>query len=111
MPKRKKTVYHYLNSARYNNKKIINNSYNIGNNLYLGNLTENNPYLNKMLFGRREGIHIPKGPSGARLMLQVLKEGKFISILCDQKFREGMTVPFFGTPAQTATSIATLALN
>ena len=48
--KRKKTVYHYLNSARYNNKKIINNSYNIGNNLYLGNLTENNPYLNNHLF-------------------------------------------------------------
>lgn len=73
--------------------------------------TGNNPYLNKILFGRREGIHIPKGPAGARLMLQVLKEGQFISILCDQKLREGMTVPFFEKPAQTATAMAGLALK
>ena len=73
--------------------------------------TANNPYINKMLFGRREGTHIPKGPLGARLMLQVLKDNQFISILCDQKFREGITLPFFGMPAQTATAIATLALK
>lgn len=71
----------------------------------------NNPYLNKILFGRREGIHIPKGPAGARLMLQVLKNGQFVSILCDQKFREGLTVPFLGMPAQTATAIAALAIK
>ncbi len=35
----------------------------------------NNPYLNKLLFDRRQGTHIPKGPTGARLMLKVLKEG------------------------------------
>ena len=73
--------------------------------------TGNNPYLNKILFGRREGIHIPKGPAGARWMLQLLKEGQFVSILCDQKFREGLTVPFFGMPAQTATAIVTLAIK
>lgn len=73
--------------------------------------TGNNPYLNKILFGRREGVHIPKGPTGARLMLEVLKEGQFVSILCDQKFREGMTVPFFGMPAQTATAMVGVALK
>ena len=73
--------------------------------------TGNNPYLNKMLFERRKGVHIPKGPAGARLMLKVLKENQFISILCDQKFREGLTVPFWGKPAQTATAMATLAIK
>ena len=47
---RKLGQYHYLNSARINDNKIINNSYNIGNNFYLGNLTENNPFLNKKIF-------------------------------------------------------------
>ena len=46
---RKLPTYHYLNSARINDNKIINNSYNIGNNFYLGNLTENNPFLNKKI--------------------------------------------------------------
>ena len=73
--------------------------------------TANNPYLNKMLFKRRDGILIPKGLAGTRTMIQVLKKGHFISILCDQKFREGITVPFFGQPAQTANSVATLALK
>jgi KDO2-lipid IV(A) lauroyltransferase len=73
--------------------------------------TANNPYLNKLLFKRREGVLIPKGLAGTRTMIQVLKQGQFISILCDQKFREGITVPFFGQPAQTATSVATLALK
>ena len=56
-------------------------------------------------------VYIPKGPAGARLMLKVLKENQFISILCDQKFREGLTVPFWGKPAQTATAMATLAIK
>ena len=71
----------------------------------------NNWFLDKLLFARRKGIKIPKGRTGARLMIETLKQGKFISILCDQKFREGMTLPFFGKPAQTATAMATLALK
>ena len=47
---KKLSSYHYLNSARNNNKKYINTSYNIGNNLYLGNLSEINPLLNNKLF-------------------------------------------------------------
>ncbi len=73
--------------------------------------TANNPYLNKLLFTRRSGVHIPKGTHGARLIFQVLKKGQFITILCDQKYREGMTIPLWGHPAQTTTAIASLALK
>lgn len=71
----------------------------------------NNVFLNWLLFHHRQGVKIPKGPSGARTMIDLLKKGKFISILCDQKFREGMTVPFYGMPAQTATAMTKLALK
>ena len=71
----------------------------------------NNWFLDKLLFARRKGIKIPKGRTGARLMIETLKQGKFISILCDQKFREGITLTLFGMPAQTATAMAGLALK
>ena len=71
----------------------------------------NNWFLDKLLFSRRKGVKIPKGRTGARLMIETLKQSKFISILCDQKFREGTSLPFFGMPAQTATAMATLALK
>jgi len=71
----------------------------------------NNWFLDKLLFARRKGVKIPKGRTGARLMIETLKQGKFISILCDQKFREGITLTLFGMPAQTATAMASLALK
>lgn len=71
----------------------------------------NNWFLDKLLFARRKGIKIPKGRTGARLMIETLKQGKFISILCDQKFREGITLTLFGMPAQTATAMASLAIK
>ena len=71
----------------------------------------NNPWLNKILFERRHGVKIPKGTAGARLMIETLNKGDFIAILCDQKLREGMEVPFFGKPAMTATAMASLSLK
>ena len=71
----------------------------------------NNWFLDKLLFARRKGVKIPKGRTGARLMIETLKQGKFISILCDQKFREGITLTLFGMPAQTATAMAGLAVK
>ena len=71
----------------------------------------NNWFLDKLLFARRKGIKIPKGRTGARLMIETLKQGKFISILCDQRFREGITLTLFGMPAQTATAMATFAIK
>lgn len=71
----------------------------------------NNPWLNKLLFERRKGVKIPKGSAGARMMLETLNKGDYIAILCDQKLREGMEIPFFGKPAMTATAMVSLAIK
>jgi len=71
----------------------------------------NNPWLDKLLFQRRKGVKIPKGTEGARLMIETIQKGEFISILCDQKLREGIEVPFFGKPAMTASGIFNLAIK
>lgn len=74
----------------------------------------NNPWIEKFIFSRRQtkGIHlIPKGTAGARLMIELLRDKQYIGILCDQKLREGIDVPFFGYSAKTAPAIATLALK
>ena len=44
-------------------------------------------------------------------MIETLQQGKFISILCDQKLREGIEVPFFGKPAMTASGMFNLAIK
>lgn len=71
----------------------------------------NNPWLDKLMFQRRTGILIPKGISGARKIMDVLRHHGFVVILCDQKLREGISVPLFGRPAMTAPAIAILALK
>ena len=71
----------------------------------------NNPWLDKLLFQRRKGVLIPKGAQGAKKMLDVLKQGGAVVLLCDQKLREGISVPFFNKPAQTAPAVATIALK
>lgn len=71
----------------------------------------NNPWLDKLMFQRRKGVLIPKGQAGARKILEVLKNKGFIVMLCDQKLREGLSVPFFGKPAMTPSAIANLALK
>lgn len=71
----------------------------------------NNPWLDKLMFQRRTGTLIPKGTTGARQLVSVLRQGGLVVMLCDQKLREGITVPFFGKPAMTAPAIATMALK
>lgn len=71
----------------------------------------NNPWLDKLMFQRRTGILIPKGITGARKMMKVLRNKGFIVMLCDQKLREGISVPLFGKPAMTPTAIAVMALK
>ena len=71
----------------------------------------NNPVLNWLMFRRRAGTLIPKGIHGARLILDTLKKRQFVLMLCDQKLREGIMVPFFGKPAKTPAAIATIALK
>jgi len=71
----------------------------------------NNPWLDKLMFERRTGGLIPKGTFGARKILDVLKNKGVIVMLCDQKLREGIEIPFFGKMAKTAPAIAALALR
>jgi len=71
----------------------------------------NNPWLDKLMFQRRTGILIPKGTLGARKLVEVLHNKGVVVMLCDQKLREGISVPFFGRPAMTAPAIAALALK
>lgn len=69
----------------------------------------NNPWLDKLMFKRRAGVLIPKGSAGVRIMLDLLKKGEHISILCDQRLREGVEAPLFGRMAQTPAAMVTLA--
>jgi KDO2-lipid IV(A) lauroyltransferase len=71
----------------------------------------NNPWLEKLMFSKRAGVHIPKGSGGARIMLDLLKNGEHIAILCDQRLREGIAVPFFGKMAMTPSAMVSIALK
>lgn len=71
----------------------------------------NNPWIDKILFQRRKGILIPKGSAGAKKMMEVLRQGGAVVVLCDQKLREGIDVPFFGKLVKTAPAVATAALK
>jgi KDO2-lipid IV(A) lauroyltransferase len=53
----------------------------------------------------------PKGARGTRLALKHLAGGGTLGLLTDQKFNEGIALPFFGEPAMTTTAPAELALR
>lgn len=65
----------------------------------------NNPWtaalLNKArsLGGRLRGFR--KAAESGRPILASLREGRYLGILIDQKYNEGIAVPFFGHPAMT----------
>ena len=75
----------------------------------------NNPWVEKYIYQRRrltpDTKLIPKGISGARIMVELLTKHEHIGLLCDQKMREGIMVPFFGYPAPTAPAIAHLSIK
>jgi KDO2-lipid IV(A) lauroyltransferase len=54
---------------------------------------------------------IPKGQDGTRQVVQRLRLGEHFCFLADQRFSEGIVVPFFGVPAKTTPAAATLALR
>ena len=45
---------------------------------------------------------IPKSRGGMRHMIGLLKDNQKIGILIDQKYNEGLTLPFFGIPAPSS---------
>ena len=54
------------------------------------------------------GAHAAKGHHGARQITAALRAGGHLGILVDQKFNEGIAVPFFGRDAMTTPALATL---
>ncbi len=65
----------------------------------------NNPHIDRRLNALRQSYGIqalaPKG-LGTRKLMKTLGEGRSVAFLNDQKFREGIPVPFFGHDAMTA---------
>ena len=65
----------------------------------------NNPWVVRLLdyartLNRRVNAY-PKSAASGRKMMQAMKEGHALGILIDQKYNEGIEVPFFGLPAMT----------
>ena len=52
---------------------------------------------------------IEKGIGGSRAIVSAVKARKSIAMLVDQKMNDGISVPFFGSPAMTAPAIAKFA--
>ncbi len=74
----------------------------------------NDPAAEWLLRYGRRGLKaemIAKGPAGARRIVELLRAGGHIGMLPDQKMNDGISVPFFGRPAMTASAIAQLALK
>jgi len=65
----------------------------------------NNPWSDRLLLRARtlkgEITAYNKSPKGGRAMMQALKGGNPIAILIDQKYNEGLEIPFFDHPAMT----------
>ncbi|MGK0296800.1 MAG: KDO2-lipid IV(A) lauroyltransferase [Gammaproteobacteria bacterium] len=74
----------------------------------------NNPGLSNIIRRLRSNYlvsSIPKGQSGSREIIRLLKQGKRIGMLVDQKMNDGIRSSFFGIEAMTAPAIARLALK
>ena len=76
----------------------------------------NNPYLDKRVRAQREAYGtkflVQKSThAGGRVLLRALGNHESVALLNDQKFNEGLAVPFFGHDAMTATGAVRLALK
>ena len=65
----------------------------------------NNPFADALLRRARtlngKLRAFPKSRESGKHILRTVKEGRFLGILIDQKYNEGVAVPFFGRPAMT----------
>ena len=75
----------------------------------------NNPYVNDWMVDLRaratRNVQIPKGATGARQIVRLLRENKFIAMLVDQKMNDGIEARFFNQPAMTTAAPAGLAVR
>jgi KDO2-lipid IV(A) lauroyltransferase len=65
----------------------------------------NNPYADKLIENARTlNGHLkayPKSRSSGKFLIDAMKQGRYLGILIDQKYNEGVAVPFFSIPAMT----------
>lgn len=76
--------------------------------------TPNNPLVGRLidrLRGVAGGARTPKGAAGARKSIEVLRQGRILGLLFDQRMSDGIPAPFFGIEAMTAAAPAQLALK
>lgn len=74
----------------------------------------NNPFIRPSIDRLRgdTGVgRVPKGATGTRQALEVLRRGHALGLLFDQKLNSGITVPFFGVDARTTPAPAQLAMR
>lgn len=75
----------------------------------------NNPFVNRYLERARARNGMPeqiaKGPQGTRRVFTLLRQGKCICMLVDQRASEGIPAPFFGHDVMTTPVPAALALK
>ncbi|NQY15102.1 MAG: lysophospholipid acyltransferase family protein [Henriciella sp.] len=74
----------------------------------------NNPHIDRKLNKVRHdygiGVLTPKG-MGTRELMRALSQGRCAALLNDQKFNQGLAIPFFGHEAMTAPGPSRLALK
>lgn len=74
----------------------------------------NNPYVEWVFrFFRKKikGALVPKGMRGFRQIVDLMRKKGHFALLIDQKMKEGIACNFFGYPAMTAPSLASLVLK
>ena len=108
----------FLVSAHMANWEILPPAmlHHFGVNMHAVYRRPNNPYTARYLENLREDaagkdhhFHtLAKSSKGARAMLKLMKQGKPIGLLIDQKYNQGSPLPFFNHPANTSTSYITL---
>lgn len=76
---------------------------------------QNNPYVDRWLVAQRvkngPSDQIAKGVQGTKRIFTLLRRGKAIFLLTDQKTNEGISAPFFGREAMTTPAPAMFALK
>lgn len=74
----------------------------------------NNPHIDRRIASLRHeygtSSNAPKG-IGTRALMRALADGRPVALMNDQKFNEGISVPFFGHEAMTAPGPSRLALK
>lgn len=75
----------------------------------------NNPLVDELIIKTRarsmSKLQTPKGGAGSRAIIDMMAKGCSVAMLVDQKQNSGITVPFLGRDAKTATTAARLALR